>query len=246
MRRGPITAVFIAACLSGCLLGCRKSQRLAPAPSASGSALKARPSVPTDLDAFESGAEALSEAARDRNWAKAETSLAKLHETWATLRITAERDGASANVLRSIDDALSRCDANVISRSSQSAESNANAMSLLIPDLFDRYLSAVPPDVLRLDAAFRRLQIDAEFSDWSQADAHLSSLLEVWRRVKPSASVLAPRRSAIPGASTVVDDIDHTLAAAGASVVAKSSTDTVTHTEHGLDLVDVVEQLFEQ
>ncbi|MBI5532147.1 MAG: hypothetical protein HY898_05510 [Deltaproteobacteria bacterium] len=204
-----------------------------------------RPQVPDALRSFESNAEGCGEAARAGDWTKAQGILDQANANWAKVKPDVQARGASAATVKIIDDALSALATSVPGKLSREAQTQSNSISETVPDFFDLYTFAVPSDALRLDAAFRHTQIDGEFSDWPACSTDLANVNTIWKRLKPAVDQKAPTRTDVPGAQTVAGDIDATFAKAQTAIGAANSLDTVNASQTGLDLVDVVEQIFE-
>jgi hypothetical protein len=202
--------------------------------------------MPVYLRAFESDAESMGDAARAKDWTKASGVLAEANANWLKVKPVVTADGASASTLQSIDDALTRFTADVTAMDAQTAERDANAISLVVPDLFDLYPSwPVPSDALRFDALFRAVQIDGEWAAFDTAATDHANVVALWAHFRDRVSTQAAKRADITGALTVVADLDGTIPAEKSAVDAKDGTGVVTQSQRGLDLVDVCEQIFE-
>ena len=201
--------------------------------------------VPAALSNLESNAEDCGENAAAGDWTTAVSIAAEASTSWTTAKAAVTAKGAKAETITAIDNALAGLIAAITSKDSRAAQTSANAISLSIPDLYDLYDNKVPSDVLRLDASFRLLQIDASFSDWTASSTDLGRVKDVWARLKPVAEPQAAKRQNVTGASTVIADIDTAISDAQAGITAQDSTATTGAAQKGLDLVDVVEKVFE-
>lgn len=203
----------------------------------------ARP-APTDLSSFESNAEGIGVAAMAKDFTKAKAILDSANGTWATLRAVLVKDGAKGDALARVDDALAKLKVDLAAPLAKDAEYHANQISLIVPDFFDLYTFAVPSEALRLDAWFRELQIDGEYADLTKGASSLAAAKASWAKLKPTTAPKAAPRSDLPGATTVVADLDKVLADLDAAFAAKTAPTVVTLAQTGLDLVDVVEAVF--
>jgi hypothetical protein len=200
--------------------------------------------VPADLKSFESNGEGMCEAPVTPDWATAQTLFTQASGTWAKLKVTLAADGASPASIAKIDGLLTQYGADVTKKLSREAETGSNAINATVPDFFDLYDSAVPSDALRLDAAFRFAEIQGEYSDWPTAATALDRTKAAWTNLKPLVTEAAAKRTDVPAGKTVVADVDAAIAAMAAAIAAKNATDLKASAHNGLDLVDVVEQVF--
>lgn len=202
--------------------------------------------LPTLLRSFESAAEGISDAARTANWTKVSGVLAEALASWTKVKPQLVADGAADATVHGIDDALARIQKDVDAKDTRAAESDANAISIAVPDLFALYPSwPVPPEALRLDGYFRQVQIDAEYADLAAAAVDHAKVASLWAAFRARVQAQAVGRGDIPGASTVVADMDGAIAAERAAIDMKASASVVDDAQRGLDLVDVCEQVFE-
>jgi hypothetical protein len=221
-----------------CLLVACTGANAGSTPDAGGKA------VPADLKSFESNGEGLSESPATPDWITAQSILDQANGTWKTLKPTLLADGASAATVAKVDDLLVKYGADVQQKATRAAETDANSINWLVPDFFDRYASPVPSDALRLDAGFRLVEIQGEYSDWAVATTELERTKVVWGRLKPLTVPKVAARKDVAGGDTVVPDVDTALSAAAAAIASKDATELKKQAKRGLDLVDVVEQAF--
>lgn len=203
-----------------------------------------KPAAPTTLRSVESNAEGISDAAKVADWTKAQGILTEAQSTWAMLKDPVKAAGGTAASLQVIDDLFGKLTTDVAQRSQRAAETDANGISLAIPDLFDLFTYAVPSDVLRGDGVFRQLQIEGEYSDWAKAATDMDAVQQTWTKFRPATVTTAPNRGDIPGSATVVTDLDNTIKNCRAALANRDATATQKAAQDGLDFVDVVEQVF--
>jgi hypothetical protein len=236
MNRKSICAAILSATCLMLVSGC------SPGPVGSDAGKKP---VPADLKSFESNGEGLSEVPLTPDWVKAQMILDQAKTTWSTLKPTLKLDGAKVAQLDAIDAQLAKYAADVTAKSVRAAETDANAISLIVPDFFDLYDFPVPSDALRLDGEYRLTQIQGEYSDWAPAAAEFTKAQAIWTRMKTNVKAKVPSRTDVMGSASVVADVDQNLIALTAAITAKDSAKVISLAKTGLDLVDVVEQLFE-
>jgi hypothetical protein len=151
--------------------------------------------------------------------------------------------------IRAIEAALSAYTTDVSTQNQRAAETDANKITLAVPDLFDFFVYPAPTDTLRLDGTFRQLQIGAEYSDWAECQTWLDTTKTVWGRLKPLVQAQVPNGLSVTGAATVVADVEATLHASQLLITDKgaTSTDSVdveAQAQKGLDETDTCEQIF--
>lgn len=214
------------------------------APGDAGAETGGKPAAPTQLRAFESNAEGISDACKVGDYVKAQGVLGEANTNWNTLKPLVGPAGASAALIAKIDAGLSKMAADVTGKLQRECESDANAATLTIPDLFDLYTFPVPSDALRGDGVFRQLQIDSEYKDFTAAVPDLANTKAVWARLRPLAVVQASKRTDVPGTGTVVSDMDSAIQKCEAAITATDQAALGTEAQNGLDYIDTVETMF--
>jgi hypothetical protein len=211
--------------------------------------------APPLLRQFESGAEAMSEAARgllpghQARWDVAQSAYTADAALWPEVRPMVAAAGVAAATLDTIEAALRAYALDVQEKRQRDAETDANKITNAVPDLFDPFQYNAPTDTLRLDGTFRQLQIEAEFADWQNSQKWLDDTSTVWKRLKVLVEPAAPGRADLMGALTVVKDMEAVLAEAQRLIAAGThtaddATALVNQAQLGLDLTDVCEQIF--
>src|SRR5262249_48929276 len=120
----------------------------------------------------------------------------------------------------------------------------SNAVGLAVPDLF-AYFSPDVREVVRMDAVFRQVGIDAHFAQWSGAANDLASLQADWATLAPKVAMRAPTCHRVGGTATVSSDIDGSLANLAASIPQKDGTKTEGESDNGALEIDTLELLFD-
>jgi hypothetical protein len=120
----------------------------------------------------------------------------------------------------------------------------ANKVGLACPELFDFYHPDSPKGVLRMDAVYRQLGLDAHYNDLAAAKADLDSLNADWSVTKAPVVSRAPTCHRVGGTKTIAMDIDESLTMAGPALMAGDAK-TVENNSDGALQVDVLELLFD-
>ncbi|GAC1526201.1 MAG: hypothetical protein NVS3B10_24700 [Polyangiales bacterium] len=204
----------------------------------------AKPVAPTQLRSVETTAEGVSDACKVPDYVKAGNVLTEATTVWAALKPQLKSAGATDAQLKKIDDTFALLAADIPAKSQKACETDGNVVTLAVPDLFDYFSWPVPSDALRGDGVFRQLQIDGEYSDWALTAGDLKATKDVWARLKTITAVRAPMRPDIPGASTVVADLDKAIADCETAIGARDAAALQAAAQNGLDAIDVVETIF--
>lgn len=200
--------------------------------------------APTTLRSFESNAEGIGDACKIADYVKAQAIVGEAKTNWNVLEPLASSAGVPIGVTQKIAATLDLVASDISATKQRACETDANVITLTVPDIFDHFVYAVPSDGLRGDGVFRQLQIDAEYAAFETADADLAAAEAVWNRLGPLVSAQAPKHADIPGAATVVADTDTTMMQLRAAIDAKSATDLATASQAGLDEIDTMESIF--
>lgn len=203
-----------------------------------------KPPAPTTLRSVESNAEGISDAAKVADWTKAQGILGEAMATWSMVKPAVTAAGATTAQIQKIDDAFAKLTTDINGKAQRAAETDANSITLSVPDLFDYFTFSVPSDVLRGDGVFRQLQIEGEYNDWTMAATDMTAVTQTWMKFKPATMAQAPKRGDIPGSATVVMDLDTAVSNCQAALASHDAAGTQKAAQDGLDLVDVVEQIF--
>jgi hypothetical protein len=234
------TALFFAG------TGCSEDPQPAPAPAdacpRSGVVLAAMRDVERD-------AEGVSYAAfgplpdHGADFARAAGISSLLQEVWSSAKDSCP--GLPAESVMAVDGAISRLGAALADHDQRLAAYAGNDIHLEMALLFDYYRPDAPIEVVRMDAVFLRVGLDAWFDDWSSLDANLASLQSDWSALKASAIARVPTCHRVAGTQSVVDDLDGTLSAL---VTASATQDVDTaelESDAGLLEIDILELLYD-
>jgi hypothetical protein len=178
-------------------------------------------------------------------WARASSVLGLLKQVWS--RAKTANPGLPAAQVTMVDTAISQLDAGIAAKDQQKAAQAANQVGLACPELFDYFHPDAPQGVLRMDAVFRQVGLDAKFSDPAAVKKDVDSLKADFSATKAAIDVRVPTCHRVGGTATVAADIQTTLANMDAAL-AKSPVDIVAieqESENGALEIDTLELLFD-
>jgi len=162
---------------------------------------------------------------------------------WARSK-TATTDLPAAQV-KQLDDAIVALDAAIASTTQKDAAYAANAVGLAVPALFQHFNPDAPQEIVRLDAVFRQVGLDAHFGDWAAARADLTSMTTDWNAAKSAVSSRVPTCHRVGGTATVAGDIESSFANLGTSITASDTITSEVESENGALEIDTLELLFD-
>lgn len=169
--------------------------------------------------------------------------LSLLKQVWQTS--TAACPDLPADAVSAVNDAISALDGAIAQKDPQAAAYAANDIHLEMAPLFDFFRPDAPVEIVRMDATFLRIGLDAWFGDWAGFDADLSSLEADWSVLKAAATARVPTCHRVAGTQSVVGDIDATLANLATARAAKDVATAQVESDAGLLEVDILELLFD-
>lgn len=146
--------------------------------------------------------------------------------------------GATDTTLTQVDSAIA--DLLSISQSGDAISTvarAANAISAPMPDLFALYSPILPPELLAMDYQGREIVLDGMDLDFAAAQSDVSDLESTWQTVR--------QQVVDAGGTTEVDDFDASVANLLTMVDTEDAEGLMTEANVNLDLVDVLEGLFE-
>src|SRR5262249_35090718 len=110
--------------------------------------------------------------------------------------------------------------------------------------LFDYFHSDAPIGVVRMDAVFRQVGLDAHFADAAGVSTDIQSLTNDWSATKQPVQSKVPLCHRVGGTATVAMDIDDSL-----SVMSGAQANDLPGVEHesenGATEIDTLELLFD-
>ncbi|MHB1845500.1 MAG: hypothetical protein ACYCWW_11785 [Deltaproteobacteria bacterium] len=200
-----------------------------------GMALGQAPSAappPKSLDAVESAAEDVGDAAAAADWAKVGRLVTEARQGLAAL----EGKMALAPLSRA-KRALARLEEEVRQRRGLETQLAANRLSARVVDLYEGFATPVPSAVMWLDVLLRQLQLDGVARAPELAAQPLERATDLWKRLA-SKPPLAGSRAA--------RGFDGQLAAVAKAVTARDAKALAARAGEALEGVDALERVFER
>ncbi len=193
------------------------------------------PTLPAALLEIEGTAEDAYDKALAGDFATVDSDAKAIAAGWDGYRAAAATDGAGADVLTGMDDAVAGLTDAPADR--VAAGRAANAISSFMKPLFTLYAPKTPPAIIELDHAGREIALDGVDDDLAAALDDISSLAAEWDGVTADITAAGGQDSA--------DAYDAHIVAMGDAVAADDAAALVEQANVGLELVDAMEALFE-
>jgi hypothetical protein len=181
--------------------------------------------------------------ARAADWKRAATVLSILKDVWAKSKTACP--GLPTTEATAIDAAIATLDTAIAAKDQKIAVYAANAVGLAVPPLFDYFKPDAPKEIVRMDAVYRQVGIDAHFGDWSGTATSLDTLAADFATSKGAITKRVPTCHRVGGTQTIVGDIDQSLMNLKTAVPAKDTVTTETESESGALQIDTLELLFD-
>lgn len=177
------------------------------------------------------------------DWTRAGQVLAVLKQVWG--RATAAcTDFPRANV-EAINAAIASLEAAIPAKDQKAATTAANAVGLAVVDLFDYFHPDAPKEIVRMDAVFRQVGIDAHFGDLAAAKADVASLQADWATAKAAVAARVPTCHRVGGTATVAGDVEQSLQNMTVALGASDVKTLDQESDNGALEVDTLELLFD-
>lgn len=205
--------------------------------------------VPPDVRDVERDGEGLVSATfgsypdRTPDWPRATTVDTLLKTVWN--RAKQDYPDMPAASVTAIDSAITALDVAILATNQQAAVIAANQVGLAVPDLFASFHPDAPKEIVRMDAVFRQVGIDAHFANWTGATSDAASLNADWNASKAAVHAKVPKCHRVGGTATVEGDIDSSLANLATYVPAMLVTSSEVESENGALEIDTLELLFD-
>jgi hypothetical protein len=205
--------------------------------------------VPPDLRDVERAGEGLVSATfgafpdRIPDWPRAAQVDTILKTVWSKTK--AANPGLPSAQVQMMDSAVTKLDTAIAAMNQRDAAFAANQVGLAVPTLYDFFHPEAPQEIVRLDAVFRQVGLDAHFADWAAARADLTSMQTDWKNSKVAVSARVPTCHRVGGTATVIGDIESSLGNLDGSITAKDKTISETESENGALEIDTLELLFD-
>src|SRR5258708_17813751 len=172
--------------------------------------------VPADLRDVERDGEGLVRTTfgdypdRTPDWMRASSVLSLLKQVWTGGK--GANPGLPAKQAKMLDDAVAAADTAITAMDQKGAVVAASLVALAVPELFDYFHPDAPLEIVRMDAVFRQLGIDAHFGKAADASPDVTSLKTDWNNSKVAVHTRAPQCHRVGGTATVASDIEQSLA----------------------------------
>ncbi len=180
---------------------------------------------------------------RKPDWVRANSVLALLKQVWG--RGKSASPGLPGTQVGLVDTAIAKLDAAIATMDQKSATYAANEVGLACPELFAFFQPDAPRGVLRMDAVFRQLGLDAHFNNLDAVKADLASLKQDWADTKAAVAQKAPTCHRVGGTATVGNDIEQSLSNLDAAIAANDLKITENESDNGALEIDTLELLFD-
>jgi hypothetical protein len=253
LGRSSLTALALAgALLSACSGGGTTAGTSTSSTGSGGSTPDACPRngvVPPDLRDVERAGEGLVASTfgelptRTPDWERAATVITILKEVWGKSKTACP--GLPAAETKTVNEAIATLDTAVAAKDQKSSVTAANAIGLAVPPLFDYFKPDAPIEIVRMDAEYRQIGIDAHFGSWTAAATDLDGLSKDFATSRAAIEKRVPTCHRVGGTQTILGDIDQSLATMKMAVPANDGAATEAETEAGALQIDTLELLFD-
>ncbi len=180
---------------------------------------------------------------RSADFTRATGVLSLLKQVW-TRSTTACPDFPAVSVAK-VDAAIATLAVSVPAGDQQQSAYAANDIHLEMSVLFDFFHPDTPLEVVRMDAVFLRIGLDAWFGDWTAYQSELASLQADFSTLRSTATAKVPSCHRVAGTASVVDDLDQSLANLATAMSTQDVDTAQVESEAGLLEVDILELLFD-
>jgi hypothetical protein len=204
--------------------------------------------VPADLRDVERAGEGLVSATfgpgpdHKPDWPRATQVLALLGKVWARGKSTCPGLPIAA---KEIDSQIEQLKGAVAAKDQALAVQAANAVGLAVPPLFDWFHPDAPIEIVRMDAMFRQVGIDAYAGRWTAVQQDVAMLAKDWQASKVAVQKRVPTCHRVGNTATVVEDIDASLAHLAQVLPAQDVSAVGTESDNGALEIDTLELLFD-
>jgi hypothetical protein len=176
-------------------------------------------------------------------WPRAASVLVLLKQVWGRTR--AANPSYPAAQMKMMDDAVAALDAAIPAQDQAKAVQASNQIGLAVPELFDFFHPDAPIGVVRMDAVYRQVGIDAHFKNFDAAKKDLASLKDDWSKTKAAVATRAGTCHRVGGTATVASDIEQSLANLDTASPTNDAAVFERESENGALEIDTLELLFD-
>jgi hypothetical protein len=179
---------------------------------------------------------------RQPDWTRASAVLGLLREVWDRSKSAAP--GLPADGSGQVDQAIADVDT-ALGADQERAAYAANSVGLAVPKLFGYYRPDTPIEIVRMDAVFRQVGLDAHFGHSTALAQSLALLKSDWSAMRGRVAARAPTCTRVGGTATVTDDIEQSLSVLDAALASSDLGAAEQETENGATEIDTLELLFD-
>lgn len=180
---------------------------------------------------------------RTPDYTRAASVLSLLKQVWSRSKST--NPDLPAPQTSAVDDAIAKLDTAIAAKDQQGAAYASNAIGLAVPELFDHFHPDAPIGVVRLDAMFRQVGLDAHFGHLDKAKADVSTMRADWGAIKGAVAMRVPTCHRVGGTATVGGDIEQSLANLDKALAASDAATIERESENGALEIDTLELLYD-
>jgi hypothetical protein len=179
---------------------------------------------------------------REPQWTRAAMVLGLLKTVWTRSKTA---NALPAAQVKAMDDAIAKLDLAVPAMKQKEAVIAANEVGLAVPELFDFFHPDAPKEIVRMDAVFRQLGIDAHFGDWAGVQKDFDSLKTDWNSAKAAVLARVPTCHRVGGTETVAGEIEDSLRKSQEALGPKNGAAVEQESDNGALEIDTLELLFD-
>ena len=180
---------------------------------------------------------------RKPEWARATVVLGLLKAEWN--RAKAACTGFPAAAVTAMEKAIADLSAAIPAQDQQKAVFAANGVGLAVVDLFDFFHPDAPKEIVRMDAVYRQLGIDAHFGKMDDSAKDFASLKADYAASKSAIGAKTPTCHRVAGTATIQGDIEASFKNLETAFPAKDVATVEKESENGALEIDTLELLFD-
>ena len=180
---------------------------------------------------------------RKPDWTRAAVVLTLLKTEWN--RAKAACTDFPAGPAAQIDKAIVDLTDGIGSKDQGKAAQAANQVGLGVVDIFDYFHPDAPKEIVRMDAVYRQVGIDAHFGNLDASKTNFDLLKSDYNNAKGAISAKTPTCHRVAGTATVEGDIEASFANLDKAYPAKDTKVIEQESDNGALEIDTLELLFD-
>ncbi|MBW7882623.1 MAG: hypothetical protein H3C34_08295 [Caldilineaceae bacterium] len=193
--------------------------------------------IPEPLAAMEAQAQDIFDSAPQSDWTRIERDVISMNEAWQRYDPQSAPRPAPAPFLHKVETAIAELESAVASKDLPATRQAANDLSEAAVDLFAVYNPSPPADLGRLAMLERQVMLDVQAGDYAAAANSLAVTDAIWVRMQ--ADVRARN------GADVASHFSASISAQAEALHAQDDQSVILEAQNGLELVGVVEKLFQ-